>query len=119
MQQQRPVEWAFVAIAGRLVAVDDEEVAFAMQGQLRMVPDEDFGGAVQMMCHDCWHGSEPTCDDDDCEWLAFQTADEWAEERQAYCEAVAEAKAEAHAPKVLPDKKALLADILARAKARS
>jgi electron transport complex protein RnfB len=31
----------------------------------------------------------------------------------------AEAKAEAHAPKVLPDKKALLADILARAKARS
>ena len=31
----------------------------------------------------------------------------------------AEAKAEAHAPKVLPDKKTLLADILARAKARS
>ncbi len=31
----------------------------------------------------------------------------------------AEAKVEAHAPKVLPDKKALLADILARAKARS
>ena len=31
----------------------------------------------------------------------------------------AEAKAEAHAPKVLPDKKALLADILARAKARA
>ena len=31
----------------------------------------------------------------------------------------AEAKAEAHAPKILPDKKALLADILARAKARS
>ena len=31
----------------------------------------------------------------------------------------ADAKAEAHAPKVLPDKKALLADILARAKARS
>ena len=30
-----------------------------------------------------------------------------------------EAKAEAHAPKVLPDKKTLLADILARAKARS
>lgn len=29
-----------------------------------------------------------------------------------------EAKAEAHAPKVPPDKKALLADILARAKAR-
>ncbi len=31
----------------------------------------------------------------------------------------AEAKAEAHAPKVLPDKKTLLADILARAKART
>lgn len=31
----------------------------------------------------------------------------------------AEAKAEAHAPKVLPDKRTLLADILARAKARS
>ena len=31
----------------------------------------------------------------------------------------AEAKAEVHAPKVLPDKKTLLADILARAKARS
>ena len=31
----------------------------------------------------------------------------------------AEAKTEAHAPKVLPDKKTLLADILARAKARS
>ena len=31
----------------------------------------------------------------------------------------AEAKAEAHAPKVLPDKKKLLADILARAEARS
>ena len=31
----------------------------------------------------------------------------------------AEAKAETHAPKVLPDKKALLANILARAKARS
>ncbi len=30
-----------------------------------------------------------------------------------------EAKTEAHAPKVLPDKKALLAEILARAKARS
>ncbi len=31
----------------------------------------------------------------------------------------AEAKVEAHAPKVLPDKKTLLADILARARARS
>ena len=31
----------------------------------------------------------------------------------------ADAKAEVHAPKVMPDKKALLADILARAKARS
>lgn len=31
----------------------------------------------------------------------------------------AEARTEAHAPKVLPDKKALVADILARAKARS
>lgn len=31
----------------------------------------------------------------------------------------AEAKVEAHAPKISPDKKALLADILARAKARS
>ena len=31
----------------------------------------------------------------------------------------AEAKTEVHAPKVLPDKKALLADILARAKART
>lgn len=31
----------------------------------------------------------------------------------------AEARSEAHAPKVLPDKKTLLADILARAKARS
>lgn len=68
-------------------------------GKLRMVPDEDFGGAVQMMCHDCWHthGDLRTCaDPDECEWLAFQTADEWAEERQALCEAVAEAKAEAH-----------------------
>lgn len=67
-------------------------------GKLRMVPDADIGGAVQMMCHDCYHthGDEPLCADfDDCEWLAFQTADEWTEERQAYCEAVAEAKAEA------------------------
>jgi len=30
-----------------------------------------------------------------------------------------EAKAEAHAPKIAPDKKTLLADILARAKART
>lgn len=65
-------------------------------GKLRMVPEPKLSGGLQMMCHDCWHSGEPTCDDDDCEWLAFQTADEWAEERQAYCEAVAEAKAEAH-----------------------
>ena len=44
-------------------------------GKLRMVPDPLFGGATQMTCHDCFHAA---CDDDDCAWLAFQTADEWA-----------------------------------------
>ena len=68
-------------------------------GKLRMVPEPKLSGGLQMCCHNCWHthGDLRTCaDPDDCAWLAFKTADEWAEERQAHCEAVAEAKAEAH-----------------------
>lgn len=68
-------------------------------GKVRIVPDKSIGSAVQKTCHDCYHthGDEPLCADfDDCAWQRFKTADEWAEERQAICEAVAEAKAEAH-----------------------
>ncbi len=64
-------------------------------GTLRLVPDVKLGGARQMCCHDCYHDNDP-CDDDACEWLSHQTADEWAEERQARVEAIAADKAEAH-----------------------
>lgn len=65
-------------------------------GKLRMVPDASLSGGLQMCCHDCWHSDEPTCNEsDDCEWLAFQTADEWAEERQAQAEMAADDKAHA------------------------
>lgn len=65
--------------------------------QLRMVPDASLSGALQMCCHDCWHEEYDRyhCGDhDDCEWLAHQTADEWAEERQAQAEMRAEALAD-------------------------
>lgn len=64
-------------------------------GELRLVPDVKLGGARQMCCHDCYHAEDP-CDDETCAFSTHQTSDEWAEDRQAYCEAVAEAKAEAH-----------------------
>ena len=38
-QRQRPLEPAFVAIAGEVVAIDDEEIALTEQGEQRMVPD--------------------------------------------------------------------------------
>ena len=61
--------------------------------QLRMVPDASLSGALQMCCHDCYHDADP-CEDDGCAWFDRQTADEWAEERQAQAEMRAEALAD-------------------------